>query len=85
MIRIRSRILLPSLLVGFAAVGGAQQPAAAPPAEPAPPIPAVGEVAPDFVFRAITRDGVSAKPARLSDYKGQTVVLWFFIKARTRG
>lgn len=67
-----------------ASVAGAQQPAAAAPQAPALPIPEVGSAAPDFTFRAVTKAGVG-KPAKLSDYKGQTVVLWFFIKARTRG
>jgi hypothetical protein len=79
----RSSSLVPSLLLGFAMAAGAQQPAV--PAEPAPPIPAVGDVAPDFAFRAVTKDGVAPAAAKLSDYRGQTVVLWFFIKARTRG
>ena len=72
-----------ALLVGAASVVGAQQTRAADSA--AAPIPAVGDVAPDFSFRAIDRDGIAAKPTRLSDYRGQTVVLWFFVKARTRG
>ena len=71
-------------LVAIASLAGAQQPAAAPPQAPALPIPEVGSVAPDFTFEAITKDGKKA-PAKLSDYKGQTVVLWFFIRARTRG
>jgi hypothetical protein len=48
------------------------------------PAPAVGEMAPDFSFIPITREG-STKRRKLSDYRGQTVVLWTFIKARTRG
>ena len=47
-------------------------------------IPEVGSNAPNFTFTPVTKDGVG-KPKKLSDYKGQTVVLWFFIKARTRG
>lgn len=66
-----------------AAVAGAQQPQ--PTDSTALPVPAVGEMAPDFAFRAIDRQGVAANPTRLSNYRGQTVVLWFFIKARTRG
>ena len=48
-------------------------------------VPAVGDMAPEFSFRAIDRDSIATKPTKLSDYRGQTVVLWFFIKARTRG
>lgn len=47
--------------------------------------PQVGDVAPDFTVRGATKDGVLAKPIRLSDFKGNTVVLAFFPKARTGG
>ena len=49
------------------------------------PSPAVGTLAPDFVLRGATRYGVLATPVRLSDYRGQTVVIAFFYKARTKG
>jgi thioredoxin-dependent peroxiredoxin len=45
----------------------------------------VGAVAPDFSMKGATRYGVLANPVRLSDYKGKTVVLAFFYKARTKG
>ena len=45
----------------------------------------VGAVAPDFSLPGATRYGVLAKPVRLSDFKGKTVVLAFFYKARTSG
>ena len=81
--RIRSSLLyLSSLTLLASASAAAQQ---APPAPDTSALPKVGEVAPDFAFRPITSAGISAKPANLSDYRGQTVVLWFFIKARTRG
>ena len=48
------------------------------------PTPAVGDMAPDFMFAPITANGIG-KTQKLSDYRGQTVVLWLFIKARTRG
>ena len=41
---------------------------------------APGDAAPDFELPA--QDG---KPVRLSDLKGQTVVLYFYPKADTRG
>jgi peroxiredoxin Q/BCP len=47
--------------------------------------PTVGQVAPDFSLSAATRDGVRAKPVRLSELRGKTVVLAFFPKARTSG
>ena len=65
---------LAATLVGAAA---AQQPAT-PPLE-------VGVVAPDFTLSGATRYGVLRSPIHLSDFKGKTVVLAFFFKARTRG
>ena len=61
----------------------AQQPA--PAAAPRTTPPAVGAVAPDFTLPGATRYGLLAKPSSLSDYKGKTVVLAFFFRARTRG
>ena len=58
----------------------AQQPAAAP-----APVITVGAMAPDFELRGATRYGLLANPVRLSDYRGQTVVIAFFPKARTKG
>ena len=58
----------------------AQQPAAAP-----APVITVGSVAPDFELRGATRYGLLANPVRLSDYRGHTVVIAFFYKARTKG
>ena len=65
-----------------------QQPTAPPPPAPPPPGPPaleVGAVAPDFAIPGATRYGTLKNPVRLSDYKGKTVVLAFFFKARTRG
>lgn len=45
----------------------------------------VGDQAPDFALRGATRYGLLEKQVRLSDYRGQTVVLAFFFKARTKG
>jgi cytochrome oxidase Cu insertion factor (SCO1/SenC/PrrC family) len=45
----------------------------------------VGAVAPDFSMKGATRYGVLANPVHLSDFKGKTVVLAFFYKARTGG
>lgn len=66
--------------------GPAQQlPPAPAPAPTPPPGPAVGSVAPDFSLPAATRYGLTAEPFRLSQYRGQTIVLAFFSRARTRG
>lgn len=46
---------------------------------------AVGADAPNFSLPAATKDGVSPKAASLLDFRGQTVVLAFFYKARTSG
>ena len=53
--------------------------------KPAEMGPKVGDVAPDFSLAGATRYGLLKNPVRLSDYKGETVVLAFFFKARTRG
>ena len=66
-------------LAGAPAVLAAQQaPASALPLE-------IGAVAPDFTMKGATRYGVLARPIHLSDFKGKTVVLAFFYKARTSG
>ena len=46
---------------------------------------AVGEMAPDFSLPGATRHGVLESPVNLSDYRGETVVLAFFFRVRTRG
>ena len=45
----------------------------------------VGQMAPDFAIPGATRYGVLRDPVRLSDFRGQTVVIAFFIRARTKG
>ncbi len=45
----------------------------------------VGAMAPDFELTGATRHGVLRDKVRLSDYRGETVVLAFFFKVRTRG
>lgn len=47
--------------------------------------PKVGDMAPDFTLKGSTKDGVLPKPIHLADFRGQTVVLAFFPKARTKG
>jgi peroxiredoxin Q/BCP len=47
--------------------------------------PAVGTMAPDFTLPGATSAGVLAKPIKLSDLRGRTVVLAFYPKARTSG
>ena len=45
----------------------------------------VGAPAPDFTLPGATRYGTLRNPIHLSDFKGKTVVVAFFFKARTRG
>jgi hypothetical protein len=71
-------LLAAALLPLVAAPLGAQEPPAAPPLE-------IGAVAPDFALPGGTRYGVLAEPVLLSDFKGKTVVLAFFFRARSKG
>jgi hypothetical protein len=64
--------------ISIAATGGAQSP-------PAQTGPAVGEMAPDFSVPGVTRFGLLRDPVTLSSLRGNTVVLAFFFKARTKG
>ena len=76
------KLALTAVLTTMAVAAAAQTP----PAAPAPPPPfEIGAAAPDFALAGATRYGVLREPVRLSDYKGKTVVLAFFFKARTRG
>jgi len=75
------RLVFLSLLAGAFALGtparsGAQEDSA---------FLAVGEMAPDIELTGATRHGVIAEPVHLSDYRGETVVLAFFFRARSRG
>ncbi len=45
----------------------------------------VGAIAPDFELPGATRYGVLSSPVRLSEFRGMTVVLSFFYRARTPG
>lgn len=74
------------ILFGMASLVVAPAVFAQQPATPAPEVgPKVGEMAPDFEFTGITRYGKLANAQKLSDFRGQTVVLAFFPKARTKG
>ncbi len=70
-------------LMVLPSVAQAQAAAAAPVAAPVPL--KVGDMAPDFTVITATAAGVSAKPFKLSEHRGETVVLAFFPKARTSG
>lgn len=76
------RCLLASIVfASAAATASAQSPAVNAPAVTLN----VGDVAPDFDLHGATRYGLLSTPARLSDHKGETVVIAFFYKARTKG
>ena len=70
-----------ALVAAAAAPLNAQQPSQ----PPAAPTPEVGTMAPDFAVTGATRFGLLRDSVRLSDFRGQTVVLAFFFKARTKG
>jgi hypothetical protein len=79
MLVLRRRALATLLVAATAATAaGAQQPAAQ-------TGPKVGDLAPDFSLGGATRFGLLRDPVALSSYRGNTVVLAFFFKARTRG
>ena len=85
----RSRVagsLLPLLTLATALVVGRPLRAQQPATPPAPaPTPEVGTLAPDFTLAGATRFGLLQKPVKLSDLRGQTVVIAFFFQARTKG
>jgi thioredoxin-dependent peroxiredoxin len=74
-------LVVAALIAPLAVSLAAQQPA---PTEDPKPLE-VGAVAPDFALPGATRFGLLQNRVHLSDYKGKTVVLAFFFKARTRG
>jgi len=79
------RFQIPLLVIGLTTAGAASTAAQQTPAPAAPPPLEIGAAAPDFTLPGATRYGVLRDPVRLSDFKGKTVVLAFFFRARTRG
>ncbi len=71
-----------SVVLAAAAIGGTVT--TLPAQQQAAPL-AVGVMAPDFAIPGATRHGVLRDPIKLSDYRGKTVVLAFFFRARSRG
>ncbi len=78
--RLRGSTLVLALCAGLvlAAPGSAQN-------VDEPDLLAVGEMAPDFALTGATRYGILQDPVRLSDLRGEVVVLAFFFRVRTRG
>ena len=78
--RMRTSLRTLAALVAFAVATPAMA------QDPAPSSgPKVGDMAPDFTLPASTQAGVSQRPVRLSELRGQVVVIAFFPKSRTRG
>ncbi len=76
------RFLALGTLAGAVAAGAPDHAVAQ---ESQPSFLAVGEMAPDFQLVGATRYGILEQPIRLSDYRGETVVLAFFFRARSPG
>ena len=78
------RVVSLALLAGalIAAPAAAQAPAAQVIEQHFKP---VGTMAPDVTLTGATRYGIIQAPIKLSDFRGKTVVLAFFFRARTRG
>lgn len=76
----RNVTLLATALLTSVSAMQAQGPAAPPEVGPK-----VGDMAPDFSLPGATMNGLSKSPVSLSKYRGQTVVVAFFPKARTSG
>jgi hypothetical protein len=75
------RLAAAGLVLGLVALAGPRQVEA----QDAPELLAVGETAPNIQVEGATRYGVLAEPVNLNDLRGNTVVLAFFFRARTRG
>ena len=71
--------------LGLAAVLGLGTPNGAVAQEAGDGLIEIGAMAPDFALTGATRHGVLSDEVRLSDYRGETVVLAFFFRVRTRG
>jgi peroxiredoxin Q/BCP len=76
----RNATVLAAAIVTSVTMAHAQAPATQPEVGPK-----VGEMAPDFTLPGATIDGVMKSPISLSRLKGQTVVVAFFPRARTKG
>jgi len=79
----RSARLLALLVVGATSSLATQE--ATPQPGSAAFAPDTGKMAPDFTLPGATRFGLLKDPVKLSNYRGQTVVVAFFPKARTKG
>ena len=78
-----SRVTIAAIFAVAAAQSAEAQQTSAP--APATTAPEIGTMAPDFALSGATRYGLLRDPVRLSDFRGNTVVLAFFYRARTKG
>ena len=76
------RVYALALLAGTLSAASAAGQAAAPPPQN---FKAVGTMAPDITLTGATKYGIIQAPIKLSDFRGEPVVLAFFFRARTRG
>jgi peroxiredoxin Q/BCP len=80
----RTAVFAAVIVAASSTVSAAQQPATPLPGSAAF-APDVGAMAPDFTLPGATRYGLLKQPVHLADFRGQTVVLAFFPKSRTKG
>jgi peroxiredoxin Q/BCP len=80
----KSQLAVAALAAGML-IGTAPSQAQQPAPGSAATAPDTGKMAPDFTLPGATRFGLLKDPVKLSDFRGQTVVLAFFPKARTKG
>lgn len=73
---IKTGLLSAALLLGVSPLASAQ--------EVAEPL-AVGTAAPDFALVGATADGVLQDSLRLTDFRGHTLIIAFFFRARSSG
>ncbi len=78
----KRRLLVAAALAGAVSIGAPEGTEAQ---EAGDGLIEVGAMAPDFALTGATRHGVLQDDVRLSDYRGETVVLAFFFRVRTRG
>jgi peroxiredoxin Q/BCP len=69
-------VLATAMALGAPGVSEAQEPSG---------FLSVGQDAPDIQVMGATRYGVLSEPVKLSQFRGETVVLAFFFRARTGG
>ena len=78
------RLLLAGMWAGALALVAAE-PATAQAAQEGSVFLSVGTMAPDFEVQGATRYGLIAQPIRLSQFRGNTVVLAFYFRVRGGG